>query len=266
MEDTIMTPMEGTLASMEKALRDECIRLNLKYVTIADGSIEKIYNLWINEIFVEPDNEIEYLYFGSYYVHKSPIIDHELVKKYYTRAIEEGNVPAIYDLGKYYGTIEKNNELMKKYLLLAIEKHGDTIAMNNLALYYKEVEQNVILSKKYYHMAIEGGNKMSCRNLGICYFKKKPMKALYYCSMGASFNDVFVLIKNISEQNISPDKYFYQSIPHLEPIKDKLPLFMRLFIKLYLKEVDILKDSFNFAPGQDGYAVALEDFQSRISS
>jgi len=112
----------------------------LKYIKIEnETSLEKIYNLFINNIFEEPSKDIEYLYYGVYYqkIEKN----YDLMKKYYLMAIELNHSDAMNSLAFYYKNTEKNYELMKKYYLMAIELN-DSDAMYNLALYYKYIEKN----------------------------------------------------------------------------------------------------------------------------
>jgi hypothetical protein len=77
-------------------------------------SIEKIYNLLINNIIYDPTNTIENYYLGWYY--EMIIKDYDLMKKYYLNAIEDGCSVSMNRLGIYYKMIEINYDLMKKIL------------------------------------------------------------------------------------------------------------------------------------------------------
>ena len=55
-------------------------------------------------------------------------------------AIEKGNVYAMFNIGDYYETIEKNYDEAEKYYIMAIEKCNDK-SMNNLGLYYETIEK-----------------------------------------------------------------------------------------------------------------------------
>ena len=69
--------------------------------------------------------------------------NYELMKKYYSMAIEKGNSTATHSLGVYYQLIEKDYELMTKYYLMGIE-NGDKNAMHNLDSYYKKIEKDYV--------------------------------------------------------------------------------------------------------------------------
>jgi TPR repeat protein len=137
------------------------------YIDINDKiSIEKIYNLLINDIIYEPINSLENHYLGWYY---DKIRENEdLMEKYYLVAIDDDNIYSITNLGSYYKNKNKNYDLMKKYYLMGIDKghHG---SMHHLAQYYQDIEKNYDLAKKYYLMAIDKENTASMNNLGHYY-------------------------------------------------------------------------------------------------
>jgi hypothetical protein len=114
-------------------------KYSITNINIPDFLVENIYNLFVNNIKCDVDllnNDILYLYFGIYY--------------------------------RY---IERNDELMKKYYLKAIE-YGNDYAMNNLAHYYDRLDISDDLAIKYYIMAISKGNNVAMRNLESCYHDK----------------------------------------------------------------------------------------------
>ena len=125
---------------MEEYITTELNNYNLIYLKIEnENSLEKIYNLFKNNIFEEPSTDIEYLYYGAYY--KNNEKNYDLMKKYYLMAIKLNHSYAMYNLAQHYQYPEKNYELMKKYYLMAIELNNSA-AMNKLAWYYKNVEKN----------------------------------------------------------------------------------------------------------------------------
>jgi hypothetical protein len=135
-----------------------------------DKYSKKIYNLFVNDILFEPNDNIDdYLYYlGYYYSHTE--INYALMKKYYLMAIDKGNSLAMHNLGYYYEIIEKNYDLMKKYYHMAIDKGREaSSAMYNLGYYYEQIEGNYELMKKYYLMAIDNGNSEAMYNLGEYY-------------------------------------------------------------------------------------------------
>jgi tetratricopeptide (TPR) repeat protein len=117
------------------------------YIPIENKSIKKIHDLLFNYIFIEPENNNEWLYFGWFFGINQ---DYEQMKKYYLIGIEKGDNNAMCCLGDYYNDI-KDYEQMKKYYLMAIER-GNLCAMYNLGIYYENIKKDWEQAKKYYLM------------------------------------------------------------------------------------------------------------------
>jgi TPR repeat protein len=78
----------------------------------------------------------------------------------------------LFNIGKYYRNIKKNYDMMKKYLMMAIDK-GHMNAMRNLGFYYMNIENNPDMSKKYLSMLLKSANiKKEC---DVCYEDEKEM-------------------------------------------------------------------------------------------
>jgi len=153
---------------MEESIKEYCNKHKYNYILIDNKSLTKIYNLLIKNEFEEPESNMEMLYFGLYYrIHK----DDENMKKYWLMAIEKGDDNSMYNLGTYYHIVKKDNENTKKYLLMAIEKENHR-AMYKLGVYYQKQkdEENM---KKYWLMAIEKGYHAAMNRLGLYYKKEK---------------------------------------------------------------------------------------------
>lgn len=163
-------------AELIKLLNDK----KLIYCKIEDdASLNKIYNLYLHNIFVEPITPVECNYYGLYYQYINS--DSDLMKKYHIMAIEKGNSWAMHNLALYYKDIEQDYEQMKKYFLMAIGK-GLVDSMRRLAYYYQTVKQNYDEMKKYYLMAIEHGDDKAMFSLGVYYEIKQDydqMKKYY---------------------------------------------------------------------------------------
>ena len=105
-------------------MEEELIKIfneyNITYIQMNDDMINKIYNLFKNDIFYNPENGDEYKFLGLYYENIKK--DYEKAEKYYLMAIEKGNVDAMNNLGIYYYNIKKDYEKAEKYYLMAIEK------------------------------------------------------------------------------------------------------------------------------------------------
>ena len=84
-----------------------------------------------------------------YYIYNK----YELMKKYLLMAIDKKNKYSMHALGYYYNYIEKDYEQMKIYYLMAIDNEC-LISINSLAIYYHNVEKDYKQMKKYYLMAI----------------------------------------------------------------------------------------------------------------
>ena len=109
-----------------------------------ENSLRKIYDLFIDDIFVEPELDIEFLYYGYYFNGKG---DYEQMKRYYFIAIYKGYSEAMFRLGNFY--YEQNDfKNMKIYLKMAIEKK-DSSAANRFGCYYYE-HKNYDKALKYF--------------------------------------------------------------------------------------------------------------------
>lgn len=271
------------------------------YGSVEKPSLTKIHDLWINSKFTEPDKGMEFFYFGSYY----RFVEQNLfqTKKYYLMGVERGDqysmnsLGATYryaesdigrakmyflmgveigsdlcmnSLGHLYYREENNHEQAEKYYLMAIEK-GKSAAMNNLGILYSEGIKDFTLAKKFYIMAIQHGNGKASFNYINMYHtqRNKPTKALYIASMSVENGKFHALVSKILTtivgRNIKPDKYFFNSLPNLKKIENQLPELIKVVIKLYTKEIDVLENSFTYAPEEDGYHKALTDYQFRLT-
>ena len=160
---------------------------------IPEESIKKIYELLINDNFIEPTTDIEYYYYGWYYEKKynwrhENKKEKENMLKYYLMSIEEGNSYSMFVLGHHY-KMEGDTENMIKYFLMAAE-NGCERSMINLGNYYSRIgdKENMI---KYYLMAIEKGNGMAMNNLGYYYMEKEDREnAIKYYLMAIEKGDI----------------------------------------------------------------------------
>lgn len=228
-------------------------------------SIAKIHSLWVNDKFVEPVGGTEFGFYGAYYTYVKN--DMTLAKKYYLMAIDAKNSGAMYNLALIYQK-EKDYESAKKYYLMAVDK--DLVrAMYELGNLYNNVDKDKKLAKKYLSMAARNGDYRSIPQLVSIYTKEgKLSKVLYYYLLTGQHDEEakYTLADILRSNTVTFDKYFFDSLPYLQKIKDPLPASIKLIIKLYSKEVDVLENAFKYAPGQDGYQEALKDYQQRLSS
>jgi len=229
---------------MEEYIINILEKYDLKYVKIEnENSLEKIYNLFKNNIFEEPSTDVEYYYYGNYYDeieenydlmkkyylmaielnhsyamynlaqhYQYPEKNYELMKKYYLMAIELNHSYAMYNLASYYGYTEKNYDLMKKYFLMAIELNNSN-AMYWLADYYKYTEKNYDLMKKYYLMAIELNDSDAMYDLGQYYENTEDNYDSSFVELYKyeDKEDIIKLFNNKFKNNINLDQKYYYS-------------------------------------------------------
>src|SRR6266705_977649 len=109
---------------MEKELK-KFFQENLDYTPFPEtDSIEKVYNLFINNILFEPQTPTECIYLGDYYWKQVTFLycEREKMLEYYLMAIDKGNIRAMNDLGWFYWRSEYvDYPLAIKYFKMAIK-------------------------------------------------------------------------------------------------------------------------------------------------
>ena len=200
----------------------------IDFPEIKENSLKKIHDLFIHNIFLEPEGSKELFYYGVYYQdvenhlgwhHYTVDKNYDLMKKYYLMGVELGNSTVMNNLGNYYQHVEKNYGLMKKYYLMAIEL-GNSTTMNNLGNYYQHVEKNYDLMKKYYLMAVELGNSTAMNNLGwhYHYIEKNYnlMKKYYFMAItledSATMNNLAHYYQKVEKNYDLMKKYYLMSV------------------------------------------------------
>ena len=134
-----------------------------------------IVNLFNRSIIDEdPSVAIMATWNGHYYsYHKK----YDLMKKYYTLAIELGSVSSIHAMGHYYHYIEKNYSLMEKYYVTALESHHCYQAAIALGRYHYSKTKDFHSSVTYFLLAIEYG-KIEAYQLIVDRIKKENKNKL----------------------------------------------------------------------------------------
>src|SRR3972149_8158920 len=174
-----------------------------------EDSLNKIYNLLINDIFEEPKLGVEYLYYGHHYNFKK---DYIRMKKYYFMAIYYDYSYAMKLLGNYYKH-NKDDENMKKYYLMFLKKEEDSSIMNKLGIYYKK-QQDFDNAVKYYLMAVEKQNKFATFNLGLFYKQKND-----FPKMRKYFMKSLKIDKNFKHPFSELEKYYKEEKMYYRLIK-----------------------------------------------
>jgi len=154
---------ENTLMLLERLKYDE-------FIESFDTDIESRKIDWseviISLLLKENPNGVELNYIGYYYncIEKN----HDLIIKYYNRAIENGYIQSASNLALYYKSLKMYDE-MKKYFLIGVVKN-DVYSMNQLGIHYQLVEKDYEQMKLYYIMAIDKDCVESMINIG-CYYR-----------------------------------------------------------------------------------------------
>lgn len=99
--------------------------------------------------------------------------------EYCLKEIDNQCVEAMFYLGLYYQVADKNDDLMKKYYLMAIE-HGYNSAINNLGIYYCDINEELAIT--FFLMGVVNKDYRSMYNLGTIYCEKKDYETMlkYY--------------------------------------------------------------------------------------
>lgn len=231
------------------------------YVDIPEESIDNIYNLVINNICIEPEKDVEYLYYGLYYRFLN---NEEKMMKYTLASIEFGNTNAMANLATMYKR-KKDHPNMIRYYLMAIKK-SSAIAMNNFADYYRDQKDydNMI---KYYLMAIKNGCIESAINLANYYEEKEDYfnTIKFYIialKMGNynHINNIRSLIRNdrleiccYIEMIEQLDYELYKKV-----VGNNTGLI--LLYKTYRSKIDMIELPFKYSPDNEGFIQAKGDF------
>ena len=167
----------STQEEKHKKLAETLAKYHITYGPIEnDITLEKVFSLYINKKFIEPNTREEYVFYAVYYQFIEK--DYAKMKLWYKKAIKLKSAAAMYNSASYYQRVEKNYVKMKKYYQMAI-KYKQPKAMNNLGRYYYTVEKNFKKAKRLYLMAIKLNNIKAISNLAKYYKdKQKWQKAL----------------------------------------------------------------------------------------
>ena len=139
----------------------------------------------------------------------------EEAERYYLKAIEKGDIDALYNLASLYDDQNKLAEA-ESYYLRAIEK-GDIDALNNLAILYKN-QNKLAEAESYYLRAIEKGNIGALNNLANLYADQNKLaesesyylKAIEKGHIGALYN-LAILYQNQNKLAES-ESYYLKAI------------------------------------------------------
>lgn len=199
----------------------------VSYIPIeSETSLDRIYQLFVNKQFTEPENDIEYNYYGLYFQH-----------------------------------IDNDYDKTKKYFKLAIEKNNSN-AMNNLGLYYELIEKNFVKMEKWYLMAIEHKNSQAMKNLGAYYEHdaNTPEKALeLYLKNHIEFKKkILSILREKVMLNVFIEKYILLSTENTELKEDVTKLIKDL------SELKLTVEHLKYKPGKVGAKQAKEHFDSLL--
>jgi len=116
--------------------------------------------------------------------------DLDKAEKYYYLAAENGHTGAMFNLANLYWLERKDLDKAEKYYLKAVEK-GHPVAMFNMANLYREERKDLEMAEKYYRMAVEKGNAAAMNNLARLYWEEHNdlETAEKYCRMAVEKGD-----------------------------------------------------------------------------
>lgn len=117
------------------------------------------------------ESKTGYLDFTKANIYRECLKDFKSAENYYLRAIDKGEVKAMYNLAILYKKEFKDFSKAEKYLLLAYE-NGLIHALSNLGWLYKNEFNDFSVAEKYYKMATEKGDISAMNNLGSLYFNE----------------------------------------------------------------------------------------------
>lgn len=182
---------------------------------------------------LDQDNIFALNELGKFYrdIEKNPC----LMMKNFMKAIKLNSSNAMLNLSIYY---RKNNNLaqMKRFLLLSV-KFNNSTAMFNLAKYYLEIS-NTEKALEYFNMAIELQNKFAMCELGNYYYEINNIDvAIQYYTKAIELNDV------TSMYNLG---LHYQTIGEIEPMEKYYTMCLKFIENIGLSQYDnILSNLYN---------------------
>ena len=186
----------------------------------SEKSLKQIYELLINNTHFEPQNEIEYLYYGFYY--DKIVYDPNQIKFFNQKAAELNNSTAMNRLGYYFQTFEKSWEKSLPWFQKAADLNN-SYAMYNLGLYYETVEKSWEKALPWFQKAYELNNSNAIKKIAHYYLnvEKNPEKALetYMLNKEKNKDCILDLFKNNPE--LSYTIYLKQQTLEKENLKLK---------------------------------------------
>jgi hypothetical protein len=136
---------------MLQRIRHKLNEIDHYYIPIKNNECaSKIYELYFNDMYFEPVNGIEHLYFAIYFRYFK---GNDVKAKYnYDMAISYNHIDSYNCLARYYE--DNNNNIQAKVNYKLGIKAGDLLSLINLGIHYNEEENSFTKSKKYFLMAI----------------------------------------------------------------------------------------------------------------
>jgi TPR repeat protein len=202
-----------------KSLNEIMSRYNIlfydeHYINLKDGIID-IFNGNINKYRRKKEY---YIYLGLYYNYNDKHMNHNLMKKYYLMAADNGNNNGLHYLGLYYHNKYKF-DLMEKYYIMAIN-NGNAESMFEYALFNWKILGNYETAKLYLSMAVDKKHPNAMYALGnyYCMIEKTNVLAKKYYLMAIKHNSAygyFGIITYYKDFEYNPElmcKYFKEAI------------------------------------------------------
>lgn len=267
---------------MEEELIEILNKTHTNYIpnVLNNNQIEKIYQLFKNNVEFEPIDDYEHLYIGLYY--KIIKNDNYGSKKYFFAAAEKGNDIAMlnvalnraFDLSivRYgYIPIQSDAERRKEYYLMSIEK-GNIDAIFYLGRFCdgRGDDKEAV---KYYLMAVEKGDGRPLKELvreNLFEYINDRYIFFKLCVQYQNYlkaEDIYKIIIKINTNKLSEQQKheFIKLITEIKQETDDIPFIIKSYINLIKYNLDIMKLHFDYSLNGLGYEDAKKDFISEIS-
>jgi hypothetical protein len=124
--------------------------LNYTYDEPKNDILDKLYDLYKNNIIDEECTDGDYITYKAYYFY-AILKNSKLAKKYFKDAVEKENTHGMHGLAMLYKDSENTNKMIK-YLKMAIEKN-DMVAVIDYGNHLLFEENNLRKAMKYYNIA-----------------------------------------------------------------------------------------------------------------
>jgi hypothetical protein len=223
----------------KKELINILSELDYTYDETKNDILDKLYNLYKNNIIDEECTDDDYITYKAYYYY-TIIKDNKLTKQFYKQAIEMGNTHAMHGLSMYYKRLNKNNKMLK-YLKMAIKKN-DSSCMIDYANYILFDHNKINTAMKYYNMAKKNNYYRGYYELAYYFYEYKfnyqKAKENMLLFLDTFENDIESYLDSYKMRDILLEKLITMILIHEyeDNIDFLIPYFEKFNIKMNMTE------------------------------